>query len=124
MSSRQPARLRDRDTAQQAQLIRTAFWLYPTALIMLGVLAFWMKQQGWISPLAFNVALVVNGVGIARIIDLVARPLVRSGALLPVLPDEFGTDPVPMFAVMLQERHRLPKVRACIDHLAEWMARA
>jgi hypothetical protein len=23
--------------------------------------------------------------------------------------------------VMLQERHRLPKVRACIDHLAEWV---
>jgi hypothetical protein len=22
---------------------------------------------------------------------------------------------------MLQERHRLPKVRACIDHLAAWM---
>ena len=73
---------------------------------------------------AVNVALVVNGVGIARIVDLVARPLVRSGALLPVLPDDFGTDPVPMFAVMLQERHRLPKVRACIDHLAEWMASA
>jgi hypothetical protein len=27
-----------------------------------------------------------------------------------------------MYAVMLQERHRLPKIRACIDHWAQWMA--
>jgi hypothetical protein len=26
-----------------------------------------------------------------------------------------------VYAVMLQERHRLPKIRACIDHLAEWV---
>jgi hypothetical protein len=26
-----------------------------------------------------------------------------------------------MYAVMLQERHRLPKIRACIEHLADWM---
>jgi hypothetical protein len=28
---------------------------------------------------------------------------------------------VPMYAVMLQERHRLPKIRACIEHWAQWM---
>jgi DNA-binding transcriptional LysR family regulator len=71
---------------------------------------------------AIVLALAQHGVGIARIIDLVARPLVRSGALVPVLPDHFVTQPVPMFAVMLQERHRLPKIRACIDHWAQWMA--
>jgi hypothetical protein len=26
-------------------------------------------------------------------------------------------------AVMLQERQRLPKIRACIDHWAQWLAR-
>jgi DNA-binding transcriptional LysR family regulator len=67
-------------------------------------------------------SLAISGVGIARIIDLAARPLVRSGALVPVLPREFATDAVPMFAVMLRERHRLPKVRACIEHLAAWLA--
>jgi DNA-binding transcriptional LysR family regulator len=71
---------------------------------------------------AIVLALAQHGVGIARIIDLVARPLVRSGVLVPVLPDHFVTQPVPMFAVMLQERHRLPKIRACIDHWAQWMA--
>jgi len=70
---------------------------------------------------AVAVALLLNGVGIARVIDLVARPLVANGSLVPVLADEFATTPVPMLAVMLQERHRLPKVRACIDHLADWL---
>ena len=97
MSSRQPARLRDRDTAQQAQLIRTAFWLYPTALIMLGVLAFGMKQQGWISPLAFNVALVVNipiawflVLGVDRLVGGAAEGLVQvlhaGGNIKPASP--------------------------------------
>jgi DNA-binding transcriptional LysR family regulator len=39
-----------------------------------------------------------------------------------VLPGVFSPEPVAMYAVMLRERHRLPKVRACIDHWAEWMA--
>jgi DNA-binding transcriptional LysR family regulator len=72
---------------------------------------------------AVVVALAQHGVGIARIVDLVAQPLVKIGALVPVLPGLFSTTPVPMVAVMLQERHRLPKIRACIDHWAQWMAR-
>jgi DNA-binding transcriptional LysR family regulator len=71
---------------------------------------------------AIMLALVQHGVGIARVIDLVARPLVASGALVPVLPGQFSTEPVPMYAVMLQQRHRLPKIRACIEHWAQWMA--
>lgn len=67
-------------------------------------------------------ALVRAGVGIGRLVDLVARPLVRAGQLLPVLPEWFGEKPLPMYAVMLRERHRLPKVRACIEHWAAWMA--
>lgn len=73
---------------------------------------------------AIVLALALHGVGIARVIDLVARPLVASGALVPVLPGQFSTEPVPMYAVMLQERHRLPKIRACIEHWAQWMARS
>ena len=71
---------------------------------------------------AVVVALAQHGAGIARIVDLVAQPLVKIGALVPVLPAQFSTTPVTMFAVMLQERHRLPKIRACIDHWAQWMA--
>ncbi len=72
---------------------------------------------------AVMLSLVLEGVGIARLADLVALPLVRSGALVPVLPGRIEVLAVPMYAVMLQERHRLPKVRAVIDHLAEWMQR-
>ena len=71
---------------------------------------------------AVLVALLLSGAGIGRIVDLVAAPLVKAGALVPVLPGRFGTAPVPMYAVMLQERHRLPKVRACVDYWAEWMS--
>ena len=71
---------------------------------------------------AVIVALLLSGVGIARIVDLVAAPLVKSGALVPVLKGRFETPPVPMFAVMLQQRHRLPKIRACVDYWARWMA--
>ena len=41
--------------------------------------------------------------------------------LVPLLQHELLSPPVPMYAVMLQERHRLPKIRACIDHWAAWM---
>lgn len=61
-------------------------------------------------------SLVVNGVGISRLMDLVARPLVESGRLVPLLQTYFDQEAIPIFAVMLSERHRLPKVRACVDY--------
>ena len=70
---------------------------------------------------AVMLSLVLNGVGIARLAELVARPLVQRGNRVPVLPERFEMSDAPLYAVMLQERHRLPKVRACIDHLAEWV---
>jgi DNA-binding transcriptional LysR family regulator len=66
--------------------------------------------------------MVLNGVGIARINDLYASPLIRQGRLVPVLQEHFTSPPIPIYAVMLQERHRLPKIRACIDHWAQWIA--
>ena len=72
---------------------------------------------------AVVLALVQSGVGIGRIVTIAAEPLVAAGALLPVLPGLSADPPVPVHAVMLQERHRLPKVRACIDHWADWLAR-
>lgn len=70
---------------------------------------------------AVVLSLVRAGVGIGRIIDLVAEPLVATGELLPVLPGLGPGDPLPVYAVMLQERHRLPKLRACIEHWAQWL---
>ena len=66
-------------------------------------------------------ALALQGAGIARLMDLLARPMVERGELVPVLQGHFSPLPVPIYAVMLQERHRLPKIRACIDYWAEWL---
>ncbi len=71
---------------------------------------------------AVTLSLVLQGVGIARINDLSALPLIRAGRLVPVLQQHFISPPSPIYAVMLQERHRLPKIRACIDYWAEWIA--
>ncbi len=71
---------------------------------------------------AVTLTLVQQGVGIGRLMDLLARPLVATGALVPLLQDHFDNPRVPIYAMMLPERHRLPKIRACIDYWADWLA--
>jgi DNA-binding transcriptional LysR family regulator len=72
-----------------------------------------------------NVALILTlareGVGVGRVMDLLAAPLIGRGELVPLLQDEIDSQHVPIHALMLQERHRLPKVRACIDYWAQWL---
>lgn len=70
---------------------------------------------------SLTLALVLQGVGIARLNDVVSQPFVERGELVPLLDDWFDRGRVPIYAVMLPERHRLPKVRACIDHWSRWM---
>jgi DNA-binding transcriptional LysR family regulator len=65
--------------------------------------------------------LVLTGIGIARLNDLYAQPLIRSGQLVPLLSTVFPSQPIPISAAMLQEKHRLPKIRACVDFWAEWL---
>lgn len=76
--------------------------------------------------LSDNVALILalarEGVGIGRVMDLLAAPLIRRGELVPLLQDQIDSQRVPIHALMLQERHRLPKIRACIDYWAQWLA--
>jgi DNA-binding transcriptional LysR family regulator len=71
---------------------------------------------------ALILELVRAGAGIGRVMDILAAPLIRRGELVAVVENEIACQKVPIFALMLQERHRLPKVRACIDHWAEWLA--
>jgi hypothetical protein len=52
-----------------------------------------------------------------------AAPLIRRGELVPLLQDEIDSQYVPIHALMLQERHRLPKIRACIDYWAQWLGK-
>jgi DNA-binding transcriptional LysR family regulator len=71
---------------------------------------------------ALHLSLVLNGVGMAQLNDLMVQPLVRAGRLLPVLQAQFASERIPIYAVTLQARQRLPKIRACIDYWAEWLA--
>lgn len=68
---------------------------------------------------AIVLALALEGIGIARLNELLVFPLVAKGQLVEVLTDCTADERIPVFAVTLQERHRLPKLRACIVHWEE-----
>ena len=71
---------------------------------------------------ALHLSLVLHGVGMARLNDLMVQPLVRQGRLVPLLQAHFAREAIPIYAVTLQARQRLPKIRACIDYWAQWLA--
>lgn len=77
-----------------------------------------VKGQSLTDNSAVMLTLVRHGVGIARLLDIVARPWVQRGELVPLLCETLDVRDIPVYAVMLQERHRLPKIRACVDHWA------
>ncbi|MEP6790043.1 MAG: LysR family transcriptional regulator [Ramlibacter sp.] len=64
--------------------------------------------------------MVLQGLGIGRLATLAAAPLLKQGLLVPVLPACVDVRPVPIFAVTQGNRHRLPKIKACLDWWAEW----
>jgi hypothetical protein len=72
---------------------------------------------------ALILTLAREGVGVGRLMDLLAAPPIRRGELVPLLQDEIDSQYVPIHALMLQERHRLPKIRACIDYWAQWLGK-
>jgi DNA-binding transcriptional LysR family regulator len=61
-------------------------------------------------------ALALESVGIARLNESLVAPIVARGELVQVLAKYELDARNEVYAVMLPERHRLPKVRACIDH--------
>lgn len=71
---------------------------------------------------AIVLAMTLQGLGIGRLNRVVAAPHVAAGALLPVLAAFVEPTPTPVYAVMLPDRQRLPKVRACVEHFAAWFA--
>lgn len=66
-------------------------------------------------------SMAIAGLGIARMPSLVADPLVSQGKLQCVLIDQINDTPNTVSAFMLAGRHRLPKIRACLDHWAQWL---
>lgn len=80
-----------------------------------------VKGQTLTDNSAVLLCMVKHGVGIARLLDIVAAPLVQTGALIPLLRPHFDVQEIPVYAVMLQERHRLPKIRACVEFWVEYL---
>ena len=66
-------------------------------------------------PLVFQTILLA-GTGIGRLPDFLARPLVRCGALVRLLPD-YRTQAVEAHAVYPSRRSLSPKVRVFVDEL-------
>jgi DNA-binding transcriptional LysR family regulator len=67
-------------------------------------------------------AMALAGLGIVRSNTAICEPMVARGELVRVLDDIVVCQVVPIQAVMLQERHRAPKIRACIEFFARWLA--
>ena len=64
------------------------------------------------------------GLGIARVVDVVAGEPLRARRLVKVLADSHQVEPVPLQVVWPQGRHRSPKVAAMVDFLVERFASA
>ena len=74
--------------------------------------------------LAFGCFLLVERSGEIRQAWLPAPDVLQAqGLLVPVLPDFVDLRPVPVYAVTAGTRHRLPKIKACLDYWTEWFAR-
>lgn len=72
---------------------------------------------------AAMLALTLAGVGIARLNDMYTVDHIARGELVPLLEDWFDVGHVPLLAVMLPDRQRMPKVRACVEHWRQWLNR-
>ena len=65
-------------------------------------------------------SMVLQGLGIGRLATMAAAPLLKSGRLVAVLETCVADQAVPIFAITQGGRHRLPKIKACLDWWAEW----
>ena len=63
--------------------------------------------------------LALDGGGIVRLSDMMVGGPIRRGLLVPLLMDAHHAEPLPVSALYLAGRHRLPKVRVFLDFLVE-----
>jgi DNA-binding transcriptional LysR family regulator len=93
-------------------------------LVVEGKRRFFEAEGRWRANDAHIVTtMAVQGLGIARLATLVGDALVSQGVLLPVLQQFVDPARTPLYAVTAGERHRLPKIRACVDVWVGWMKR-
>jgi DNA-binding transcriptional LysR family regulator len=63
--------------------------------------------------------LATEGGGIVRLGDIVVGEPISRGLLVPLLTEVHHVEPLPLTALYLAGRHRLPKVRVFLDFLVE-----
>jgi DNA-binding transcriptional LysR family regulator len=63
--------------------------------------------------------LAIAGGGIARLGDVIVGEPIRRGLLVPLLTDLHQAESLPIWALYLAGRHRLPTVRVFLDFLVE-----
>jgi DNA-binding transcriptional LysR family regulator len=68
--------------------------------------------------------LALEGAGIVRLADVIVGDPIRRGLLVPVLTDVHHVERLPLTALYLAGRHRLPKVRVFLDFLVERFSHA
>jgi DNA-binding transcriptional LysR family regulator len=68
--------------------------------------------------------LALEGAGIVRLSDILVGEPIRQGLLVPLLVDVHHAEILPVSALYVAGRHRLPKVRVFIDFLIERFASA
>jgi DNA-binding transcriptional LysR family regulator len=62
--------------------------------------------------------MTAEGLGIAHLpVKMAEAP--EGSTLRRLLTQEFQSTPVPVWALMLPERQRLPRIRACLEHLEQ-----
>ena len=76
-----------------------------------------VRGQVRVNSSATVVSLALAGAGISRINDVVGQQLVMRGQLVPVLARYSAPEQYPVYAAILAERHRAPKIRATMDFL-------
>jgi DNA-binding transcriptional LysR family regulator len=63
--------------------------------------------------------LALDGAGIIRLSDMMVGEPISRGLLVSLLDDVHDSEPLPVSALFLAGRHRLPKVRVFLDFLVE-----
>jgi DNA-binding transcriptional LysR family regulator len=63
--------------------------------------------------------LAIEGAGIVRLSDVIVAEPIRGGLLVPLLGNVHHSPPLPLSALYVAGRHRLPKVRVFLDFLVE-----
>lgn len=59
------------------------------------------------------------GLGIIRVTEFLVAEAIAAGRLVPLLEAAHASESVPVWAVMAPGRHRMPRVQAFVDYLAE-----